>query len=273
MTCARPRCRCARPTAAGCASRCRRSPSPHPTPRRWRPFVDIIADEVNVREVHAHRPTCRRSPATCCRWCPPALGPAPRRRDPARDPRRARRATGRPTATPSSPAGHRLEPGEFVLTMVADGDRPSHGARRRHRRGGAQRRAHPRARGRGPGPRPHPHDPAGPSRRRPGGERPHRACASSPTRGWAEVVRTHEALIAGRDARHVARGRRLGHRHAPDHRSRVVLTARPPRSATRSAADGHVIARAPIYCAVRSGPREVVARWLRRRSPRSRHRP
>ena len=58
--------------------------------------------------------------------------------------------------------------------------------------------------------------------------------------GWVEVVRTHEALIAAETLATVAGGRRLGHGHAPDHRPRAVLTARPTRSATRSAPRSHV---------------------------------
>ena len=50
-TCARRRRRCARPRSCGCACRCRNSPSRWRTRTRLRPFVELIADELNVKEV------------------------------------------------------------------------------------------------------------------------------------------------------------------------------------------------------------------------------
>ena len=67
------------------------------------PYVDIIADEVNVREVHLTTDVSAVA-RNVLQVVPAALGPRLGRRDPARDPRRARRATGSTTATRSSPA-------------------------------------------------------------------------------------------------------------------------------------------------------------------------
>ena len=60
--CARPPTRSARPRACGPGCPSPRSPSPPPTPSRLAPFVELIADEVNVKDVRLDRPTWTWSP-------------------------------------------------------------------------------------------------------------------------------------------------------------------------------------------------------------------
>ena len=94
-----------------------------PDAEALRPFLDIIADEVNVREV-----TLTADVSSVARHVlqvvPAALGPrlggetqhvirAVREGDWSRE------------GDTVTAGGHRLEPGEFVLTMVADDERPS----------------------------------------------------------------------------------------------------------------------------------------------------
>ena len=120
-TCARRRCRCARPTDAACASRWRtvtvaapdaealRAVRRHHRRRGQRP--EVVADRrrrLGGQEDAAGRPVGDRSAA--------------RRRHPARDPRRARGASGSQEDDAVVAGGHRLEPGEFVLTLQADDD-------------------------------------------------------------------------------------------------------------------------------------------------------
>ena len=195
-TCARRRCRCARPTAGGCASRWRRSPSPRPTPRPLAPFVDLIADEVNVKDVELTDDVAAVAALRCCRSCPrrSARASAPTS---SRSSGRSRPATGPRGRHASSPAASSSRDGEYTLRLVADDD-------------GGQRRAPgddgvvvldtdvtPELAAEGLARDLDPPGPAGPPRRRAARQRPHRACAV----GLPDPVRRQLAPHAGLDRR------------------------------------------------------------------------
>ena len=87
------------------------------------PFVDIIADEVNVREVHLTTDVSAVA-RNVLQVVPAALGPR-LGGETQHVIRAVREGDWKPDGDAVVAGGHRLEPGEFVLTMVADGDRPS----------------------------------------------------------------------------------------------------------------------------------------------------
>ena len=108
-TCARRRTPSARPTAGAPVCRCVRLTVATADPERLRPFVGLIADEVNVKEVVLTDEVARTWPTSPH---PGARGarPPPRTRHPAGDRRRQarrldrrRRPASSPAACPSSP--------------------------------------------------------------------------------------------------------------------------------------------------------------------------
>ena len=150
-----------------------------PDADRLAPFVELIADEVNVRDVDLTDDVgCRRRSGAAGR--PGLARAAPRPAHPGRHQgRQGRRldARGRPGGRRWPPAGAgRVHAGDGRRRRPAEPDR-----RRWHRRARARRRPHPRAGAGGRRPRPHPSRPAGSARCRPRRDRPHRRCGSRPT--------------------------------------------------------------------------------------------
>jgi isoleucyl-tRNA synthetase len=94
-----------------------------PDAESLRPFVDVIADEVNVREVILTTDVAAVA-RHVLQVVPSVLGP---RLGGATQQviRAVREGDWSRHGDAVVAGGHRLEPGEFVLTMVADGDRPS----------------------------------------------------------------------------------------------------------------------------------------------------
>ena len=171
-TSARPRCRCARPTGAGCASRWPASPSPCPTPSGWRRSPRSSPTRSTCATSRSPT-TSPPSPASVLQVLPAALGPRLGRH--TQDVIRAVKAGDwRLEGERVEAGGHWLEPGEYTLTMVADDDQASTTLGRRHRRDRARRRPDPRARAGGRARDLIRLDPAGPARRRPRRHRPHR---------------------------------------------------------------------------------------------------
>ena len=142
--------RSARPRACGCGCRWRRSPSPRPTPTLLAPFVDLIADEVNVRRVELTDDlaatgsfTLQAVPAACG----PRLGA---------ETQKVIRAVKQGDWTPRRRHGrrgrHRAARGRVLAASRAGRPRAVGHAARRSRRGRARHRGHARAGARGRGP-------------------------------------------------------------------------------------------------------------------------
>ena len=158
------------------------------------PFVEIIADEVNVRDI-ALTDDVGAVAGQVLQVLPASIGPRLGRH--TQDVIRAVKAGDwRLEGDRVEAGGHWLEPGEFTLTMVADGERPSQTLERRHRRDRARRRPDPRAGAGGQGARRRPPRPAGSPGRRSRRHRPHRAAITADAT-WIDAVLAHEDLIAG----------------------------------------------------------------------------
>ena len=150
-----------------------------PDAARLAPFVDIIADEVNVRDVQLTDDVAAVA-GQVLQVVPATIGPrlGPHTQDVIRA---VKAGDWRLEGERVVAGGHWLEPGEFTLTIVADERPAEHDARRRHGRHRARRRGDAGARAGGPGAGPDPARPAGPPRRRPRRHRPHRISRSAPT--------------------------------------------------------------------------------------------
>ncbi len=161
---ARRRCRCARRTGCGCASRWRRSPSPAPTPQSLAPFADLIADEVNVKEVRLTADVdalCTRVLELVPRVLGPRLGRdtqrvigAVRAGDWSRDRRRGHGGRRRAAEGRVHPAPGAVRPRQAAAAL------PGHAGVV-----AARHRGHPRPRRRGRGPRRGPGGAGSPPRR------------------------------------------------------------------------------------------------------------
>ena len=102
------------------------------------PFADLIADEVNVRDVTLTDDVSAVA-GQVLQVVPAALGPRLGRH--TQEVINAVKAGDwRLEGERVAAGGHRLEPGEYTLTLVADDDSAEHDAGRRHRRDRARHR-------------------------------------------------------------------------------------------------------------------------------------
>ena len=120
-TCARRRCRCASRRASGSGSRWPRLTIASPDVEQLRPFFDIIMDEVNVKEI-----VPLTDPSSLARQSvqviPSVVGPR-LGADTQHVLRAVREGEWIVEGDQLVAAGHRLDPGEFVLTVQTEDDR------------------------------------------------------------------------------------------------------------------------------------------------------